>query len=266
MAFTTMAQVLTALPGQRLVFSKAIPQSFGSWASGWSSAGLPAAGANPSSGLAGNVPTSATTGALPLVNAGSGELTLARLFATIATSVGTRGMLLLYDRLWHNSGISATSTSAQTINSVALTRPDANGARVEAWWQTYAAMGAGTPSITLTYTDQDGNTGNTGSSGALSTTMAAQRTGPFALAAGDTGVRSAQTWQADATFTSGTIGLVLRRRIAEIPMTHDADVSTLDALGCALAKIDANACLEFVVWAGVTGTPTYQGEAWVIEG
>lgn len=266
MALTTMAQVLDALPGQRLVYSKAVAQSFGGWSSAWNAAGTPATGANPSSGIAGDVPTNATLGALPLVNAASGTLSLARLFGVVTTAAGTRGTVLLYDRLWHNSGISATLTTAQTINSVALTRPDANGARVEAWWQTYAAMGAGTPGVTLTYTDQAGNTGNTGLSGALATTMAAGRTGPFSMASGDTGVRSIQTWQADATFTSGTIGLVLRRRIATLAVTHDGDIVTLDALGCALAPIDAGSCLELVMLAGVTGTPTYQGEAWVIEG
>lgn len=264
MAFTTMAQVITALPGQRLRFRKSITTPSSGWGSGWAGSGFPAAGADPSSGLSGDVPTIATTGALPLVNAGSGALALARAQASY-DQVGATMILLLYDRLWHNSGINATITTSQTINSVALTRPDANGANVEAWWHVYATMGAGTPNVTLTYTDQDGNTGNTTTSGVLATAMATHRTGPFPLAAGDTGVRSIQSWQADATFTSGTIGLILRRRLAEIPIYANAD-AVQDALRCVLASIPTNACLELVAYSNTGSSHILTGEFDVIEG
>lgn len=264
MAFTTMAQILAALPGQRIDFSKIGTNTAGTWSSPWLGAGLPPAGSAPSSGLAGDVPTKDTVGALALVNSGAGDLFCGRLHAGENINT-TDGMVWIYDRLWHNSGISATAVTAQTINSVALTRPDANGANVEAWWQVYVVMGAGTPNVTLTYTDQDGNTGNTGTSGVLATTMAVGRTGPFSMASGDTGVRSIQTWQSDATFTSGTIGLVLRRPLLCLPFDTGLE-KVLDVLACGLASIPDNACLEFITLCNSNATMTFQGSLLAIEG
>lgn len=267
MAITTMAQVLDALPGQRVAFSKSAAgaASAGGFGSTWLGTGQPAAGVAPSSGLAGDVPTSATTGALQITNAASGALALARFQAGYTASLN--GTIMLYDRLWHNSGISATAVTAQTIGSVALTRPDALGKQVEAWWQVYVVMGAGTPQITLTYTDQDGNTGNSALSGVLATTLAANRTGPFQLAAGDTGVRSIQTYQADATFTSGTLGLVLRRKLLDAPVPFTGIDTLSDALRTTLVEIPANACLEVLVGFGsLSGTANIFGELSVIEG
>lgn len=265
MAITTMAQVTTALPGQRLSFERAITIASGAWVSPWLGGGFPAQGVTPSSGLSGDVPTAATVGALALVNAGSGALALARLHASL-TGLGVTGVVMLYDRLWQNSGTNVTITTGQTVNSVALTRPDANGGQAEAWWQVYATMGTGTPQVTLAYTDQDGNTAQSAVSGVLATAMAVGRTGPFQLAAGDTGVRSIQTWTADATFTSGTIGLVIRRLLAIAPIMGGNMDALSDVLRSGLVAIPANACLELVVYGGSSAGIQVQGEALVIQG
>jgi len=265
MAFTTMDQVLAALPGQPVKFNKNFQMTSGAWASTFNGVGYPTAGATPSSGLAGDIPTAATLGALPMAASGPGTLYAARMQAGFSTS-GQAGLVVLYDRVWHNSGISATVTTAQTINSVALNRPDANGKEVEAWWQVYAAMGAGTPNVTLTYTDQDGNTAQSGSSGVLATTMAVNRTGPFILASGDTGVRSIQTWQADATFTSGTIGLVLRRPLLYLAVPVFNQEQIADVLASNLVEIPDAACLEIVTFVQTTTLTNFQGELLIVEG
>lgn len=265
MAFTTMAQVLAAMPGQVLPYSKqSVAAVTGAWVSYWAGTGIPGAGATPSSGLAGDVPTNATAGAVPFVNPASGGLYLSRFSGSV--SFATAFVITLYDRLWHNSGISATAVTAQTINSVALTRPDALGGDVEAWWQVYGgAMGAGTPQITLTYTDQDGNTGNTGLSGVLGTAMTQYRTGPFSLASGDTGVRSIQTYQADASFTSGTLGLVMRRRLATVTL-YDAKAEANDVIRSALEQIPNNACLELIGFTSTGATMVPIGMIEIING
>lgn len=248
MALTTIAQVNAALPGQRVTWSKTAPGlTAGMWYSSWTVAGLPGQGVAPSSGLSGDVPTDATTGAMPFLNPAAGNTHLARVQGGL-TQIGTHSIVLaVYDRLWHNSGISSTSTGAQTVNSVPLTRPDALGASVEAWWEVYVVMGSGTPTVTLAYTDQGGGTETAGTSGVLPTTMALGRTGPFSLAAGDTGVRSIQTWTASATFTSGTIGLVMRRLVALAPLPL-GPATSLDALAVGLPRIHDDACLEVLWW------------------
>ena len=78
-------------------------------------AGVPGAATAPSPGLAGAALTSyAGQLAIP---AASGNTHLAR-FSGVASAQA--GLLLLCDRLWHNSGFTITSTGAQTVNSAAV--------------------------------------------------------------------------------------------------------------------------------------------------
>lgn len=269
MALTTMAQVLTALPGQQLdVLKSGLAGVAGQFTSGWLLGGQPVAGSAPSSGLAGDIPTKATTGAISFVNpAGGNGLYFARSVASLVTaSLTSGGALYLYDRLWHNSGIDATSTSAQTINSATLTRPDALGNGAELWWQVYALMGAGTPTVTATYTNPAGTGSRSGSSGVLPTTMAAGRTGPFTLNSGDEGVKSVQTWQASATFTSGTIGLVIRRQVAMLTTRVDARSTIEDALEAAMTSVPSDACLELLWLVSDTATRGAIAELHLVEG
>lgn len=271
MALTTLAGVNTALPGQRWRWLKSALLTNGSWLSEWTIAGSPGQGVAPSSGLAGDVPTKATTGAPNFVNPSGANTYLGPITANVLMpSTPAYLTMALYDRLWHNSGINVTITTGQTVSAndagaVHLTRPDANGAMVEAWYEVYVVMGAGTPTVTLAYTDQDGNAETTGSSGALATTMGVGRTGQFQLATGDTGVRSIQTWTANATFTSGTIGLVLRRLVTSILLRLN-DPTTYDAIGVGLPRVYDDACLE-TLWYPATGnTPSGVIEFSLIQG
>jgi hypothetical protein len=262
MAITTMDGLVASFPGQlKSLYKTFTPQSLGFYTSLLTLTGIPGAGVAPSSGLAGDVPSDATAGAIPFTNPGSGNTYLGK-FAGAGNQLGT---LSLYDRLWHNSGVSATSTSAQTINSVALTRPDANGEGVEAWFQIYATMGSGTPTLTISYTNQDGTSGRTGTSATV-TTMAVGRTGPFTLESGDTGVRSIQSLTLSATMSSGTIGLVLRRRIASVvvPVAGSGDVFDIFELG--MPQIYNDACLEFVWLAGAAGATLLFSEVALVQG
>jgi hypothetical protein len=246
MAITTMQGVVDAMPGQKQTWRKSpTGLSAGNYYSSWTLAGLPGQGATPSSGLSGDIPTNATTGAYPFVNPASGNTYVGRLQSTPYVANGPTLGVALFDRLWHNSGLSVTSTGAQTINSVALDRPDASGDSVEAWYEVYSVMGAGTPTVTLTYTNSAGTASRSGSSGVLATSMALGRTGQFQLASGDVGVRSIQTWQASATFTSGTIGLVLRRFVA-VSVFSIGVPRVVDTLALGLPRVYDDACLEML--------------------
>lgn len=245
MAITTVKGINDALPGQQGIWRKSMGGTSGVPWSSWLLAGSPGQGVAPSSGLGGDVPTKATTGTFNFVNPASGNTYLGRMVPTINMLSTIGAMVMVYDRLWHNSGISSTSTGAQTINSVALTRPDANGVNAEAWWEVYVVMGAGTPTVTLAYTDSNSNVRTDGSSGALATTLAVGRCGAFQLHAGDTGVKSIQTWTASATFTSGTIGLVIRRMVTCVSLYAPAQAQ-LDALALGLPRVYDDACLELL--------------------
>jgi hypothetical protein len=132
MPFATMQDIIDALPGQNVGFQKAFTTAGGGAGVWWSAWG----GTTPSSGLAGAVVSDADTGAIPFANANAGNhlhIGRAQVGAGSTTTGVVSGVLSLYDRLWQNSGIDRTSTSAQTINSVALNRPDNTGFDVEAW-------------------------------------------------------------------------------------------------------------------------------------
>jgi len=124
-------------------------------------AGFPGAATAPSPGMGGAALTS-YAGQLPFSNPASGNSYLARLQGQTSTG----GTLILADRLWHNSGLSMTSTSAQTINSVAFPARDADGStdgnRVQIALEVTTATGSGTPTLTMGYTNSGGTSSKTG--------------------------------------------------------------------------------------------------------
>lgn len=266
MAVTTLNGLIAALPPYGKPFMKAAfsPQAVGAWYSLWAQAGIPGAGANSSSGVAGDVPTSATAGAIPFTNSATSYLARFSSYSAIV------GHLALYDRLWHNSGLSPTAGGGQTVQAappdVPLTRPDANGDAVEAWFQVYGTLGSGSTASTITYTDQSGNTGNTGTLQGFVTTAATNRAFQYSLAAGDTGVRSIQTYTNGATMTSGTFGLILRRLVASLSIPIANTGSVLESIKGGLQRIDDSACLELLWLASATTANTVGGSLAIAQG
>lgn len=193
-------------------------------------AGAPGAATGSSAGLAGEALTS-YAGQLPFSNPASGNTYLARLTgqATIA------GQLVLCDRLWHNSGFSMTSTSAQTVSSTAWPARSAdgtsNGEGVLLGVEITTATGSGTPTITVSYTNQSNSSGKSGTNSVA--TAASSAIGafyPIGLAAGDTGVRSVQTLTLSATWTSGAMSLVAYRVLARLDLSNANTPNSLDAV------------------------------------
>ena len=82
-----------------------------------------------------------------------------------------------------------------------------------------AATGAGTPTITISYTNQAGTASRTGTN--IIATVASSAIGAtyfIGLQAGDTGVQSVQSLTLSATWTSGTINLVAYRILAQLEL------------------------------------------------
>ena len=225
----------------------------------WYAAGNPGAATANAAGVNGAAVSGAVAGSILRANPGAGNAYLARL----AASASTAGTLWLIDRLWNNSGLTVTSTSAQAITPATLPARDnagaTNGAAVMAAIEWSATGGAGVPTVTLTYTDQDGNTGNTGTF----TGVASPPVGTFeifTLAAGDTGVRAPTSFIQSATRTSGTMHLVLFRPIAQIEITAANIGNAIDALTSGMPRIYDDSVLQFVWFPSATTATNFVGQ------
>jgi hypothetical protein len=228
----------------------------------WYVAGSPGASTATTVGLNGEAATPAlgsTGGRILRTNpAGGVNAHLGRL----AINASQPGTLWLIDRLWQNSGLSVTSTAAQAITPAALPARDGaggtNGAAVLAAIEWSASGGTGTPTVTLTYTDQDGNTGATGTLTAVASPPAGTFE-LFTLAAGDTGVRAPTGFQQSATRTSGTQHLVLFRLIAQIEVTAANIGNAIDALTSGMPRIYNDSVLQLVWFPSATTATNFQG-------
>jgi hypothetical protein len=260
MAITTLDGVIAGLqPPQPFLKVTGTMEAAGVFHNLRYSAGRPAASAAPSPGVNGQAVTDATYGGeIPRVNPGSGNSYLARLAATSSVV----GQLVLIDRLWDNSGLTVTSTSAQAITPAALPARDSNGSSngegVLAAVEWSAAGGAGTPTVTLTYTDQSGNTGATCTL-VGNATPAAGTFEIFNLGAGDTGIRAPTSFIQSATRTSGTMHLVLFRVLATLEITAANIGNAVDAITSGMPRIFDSSCLELLFIPNATTTGTVFG-------
>jgi hypothetical protein len=261
MAITTNDLLVAGLDGAQVfrgsnTFS---PQAVGSFTSLWKQPGSPGTGATPTATLTGEIETSSDVGAYPYSSSGQSYIGA---FQAYANNSGT---LIMYDRLWATSGLSSTLTSAQTINNTALTR-ETTGANVEAWYDIYAVMGSGAGTITMSYTDQAGNTGNTSAAHTNVTTAAAFRAFPLTLlAAGDSGVRAIASVTFSLSRTSGTAGLTLRKPIATLPLQQNI-ATVMDVFDMGMPKIGTDSALEFIWLASSTASTTIWWQFSIIQG
>lgn len=263
MTLAALTDVQAALT-RRYAFNKLTSNSSlaNGMGSSWTQTSVPSAGAVPPTG-AGEVPTNATTGAFPIVNAASGkQLYLARWSASGGT--GLAG-IALYDRLVHTSGLSSIVTTAQTVNSASVNRPDSSGLDARLFLEWYVSTGATATTATVSYTNQSGTAGQIGTA-AIIASMSANNLVPVQLAAGDIGVQSVQAVTFSvSTGTAGNIGVTIARQIgfmySKIGSPYIAEADYMD-LG--LAEVPNNACLFFASMAFGLSITT-EGELTLIE-
>lgn len=211
----------------------------------WEYNGSPSHGAVPSASWANTDNT--TTGGLKQTDAGGGRVKRLLAFFAMANQLGT---LILYDRLGHIASLDATNTGAQTISS-SITRytngADAEG-RNEVWVEIYTIIGTTGTTITMSYTDDAGNTGQTSPATAIGGTglREAQRIIPLPLAAGDSGVRAvASVTLAATTGTAGNFGIVIARPLMQLSMLSTGVAMGRDTLRGLppMPEIKVDACL-----------------------
>lgn len=257
MAITTLDGAIAGFQSPRPILKIGITMSAVGAMRGytpWYAAGNPGASTATAIGINGEAVTPAlgsTGGRIPRTNPVTGNAHLGRL----AINASTAGTLWLIDRVWQNSGLVTTSTTAQAITPATLPARDAggatNGASIMAAVEWSATGGAGTPTVTLTYTDQDGNTG-------ASATLTGVTTPPvgtfeiFTLAAGDTGIRAPTSFIQSATRTSGTMHLVLFRVLAQVEVTAANIGNAVDALTSGLPRIYNDSVLQLVWFPSAT--------------
>jgi hypothetical protein len=231
----------------------------------WYAAGNPGASTATAIGVNGEAVTPAlgsVGGRIPRTNPSAGLNAYLGRFAIQASQAGT---MWLIDRMWQNSGLSTTLTTGQPITSAALPARDnngtANGAGVMAAIEWSATGGAGTPTVTLRYNDQDNNSGT-----GTFTAVASPPVGTFeifTLGAGDTGIRSltaADSFQQSATRTSGTMHLVLFRVLAQVEVTAANIGNAVDALTSGFPRLFDDTVLQLVWFPSVTTATNWVGQ------
>lgn len=233
----------------------------GRFVSCYAAAGIPGAGTIPGTG--GAVCTQTDAGALPFTNPGASKT---RYLGATQFQSSQTGTLLIFDRLVHNGAFSGTVTTAQAMTTPAITRPDANGAGVELWVQVYTALGATASTLSISYTNENGVAGRTATIASRSWANAGELV-QAVLQAGDLGVRSVQSVTlGTSTGTAGSLGVVLMRRVAAIPLALANVGTNLDALALALPVIQTDAHLSFVWLASGSTAAVITGALALIEG
>jgi hypothetical protein len=277
MAITTLQGIADGLRPEWLSIAKdaLTPEAEAIFMSMFYLAGAPTAGAAPSAGLNGEVLSAPLTGAFPWKNPVSGNSYLAGgSWANRGNSgIEPQGSLFILDRLWQNSGFTITTTTEQTLASVAWPSRDktgtTNGADIFVSIEVSAATGnAGAiTNTTLNYTNSAGTTGRTGTMASFPATAVVGTFVPFELQAGDVGIRSIQGLTLGTSYVSGTIHLVAYRMIAIIPMIGPARTSFReDAVGLALPRLYDNTCLFLVYLPVGTAAPTTHGQLRIAQG
>ena len=232
----------------------------------WYLGGFPGAGSAPGATTAGGTALTQATygavaGALPHNDPSGGLVTELLKLSAMATQPG---QLILADRLLHcgaqssAAAISLTVTSAQTINTATLPARDSNGATAGAGVmcgvEVSTVTGAGTPTLTLGYTNSAATASR--SSTNIDPTVATSAVGAFyrmGLQAGDVGIQSIQSLTLSATWTSGALALVLYRHLASLELTAANVPNVIDWLTSGAPRL-YNGCCPFLIFVPSTTT------------
>ena len=154
-----------------------------------------------------------TAGSYYIQNPATGSLFLTG--AQVALS--TTGLIQLVDPIWYNTGLTVTTTTAQSITLPTLPNRDLYGTNNGEGWNaaiyvtTATTNGSPVTNTTLSYTDSDGNTGNTATIPSFPATAVVGSWIPFHLAAGDRGIRDIASVTLGTSYVTGAISLVLYR-------------------------------------------------------
>jgi hypothetical protein len=240
----------------------------------WSLAGLPAAGTNPTAGMAGAVTCSkTTTGAPYFPDAPAGQDNFLWKVSTTraGSTISTPGLCYVFDRLAHAnvSIVQATASFSPIIDGTARL---ATGEGAQILCIVTTALSAASNVFTLTYTNEAGTAGRTTQQ---VTTVASAIVGssPYAnytwvpLQAGDKGVRSIEGWTLVSGTATGNINIILANPLScwshnFLPNENEVDLSCMLN---GMSKVNNSACLDFVSLGGTTSSATVMNNSYLIQ-
>ena len=269
MAITTLDAVIAGMrPLEPFLKVGATMEAAGVLHSLLYTAGTPGAGVAPTPGLAGAALT-AYGGQIPFVNPVSGNSYLA-LFEGGMSALD--GQLILYDRLWHNSGIGITTTTAQTVNSAAWPARDRDGATDGVGVLVGLEVSSATNNVsaitntTMSYTNQAGTAGRTATIASFPAAAAAGTFVVFQLQAGDTGVRSIQSLTLGTSYISGTVHLVAFRQLGPALNCGPFRGDRVDAVSSGFPRLYDNTVPCLLWLPSATTAVTIKGTFGVTQG
>ena len=175
------------------------------------------------------VPTNTTLGSLGQVNS-SGVMRIAQ----IAASLAQLGYMMVCDRLLHNGGLGATTTTAQTVGGAITRNTGGVGNFVAA--EIYTQIGTTATTITASYTNQSAGGATTQATAFGGTGLReVQRMIPLPLAQGDSGVQACASMTVLAsTLTAARSARPSSNRSSRCPSrTSVRNSSSLTASNCA---------------------------------
>ncbi|MDP3855331.1 hypothetical protein [Phenylobacterium sp.] len=240
MAITTLDSIIAGLQpptyyAKGLSGTNVVGRAYSWWRAINSISGDAAA---PAGGVGGETLVSPVRGELMRRDPVSGNAYLAR----FVCHAGQVGQVTLADRIWQNSGLSVTSTAVQSIASPTWPARDEDGATLGKGFmlavEIQSVMGAGGPTITVSYTNSAGVAGRTGTNKVSAS--GSSPAGTFyvvELQDGDAGVRSVQSIQLSGSWTSGALSLVAYRPLVHAAITGSHQPVTYDAMRLGLPRI-----------------------------
>ena len=176
-------------------------------------------------------------------------------------------ILMLVDMLgWYRVTTVTTTTAQTTNNSVTLPRyTDGAGVNAFIYNSNATALGAGTPNLSIGYTNSAGTAGRAtpavlpiGKTAAangliLHSGTGAGKYGPFMpLAAGDSGIRSIQTIQNSTSYVSGEYAVALCKPLLTMPITTLGVAAERDLVNQlpSMPRVYDGACLAWLMYHG----------------
>lgn len=241
MAISTMDQLIAGLLAPTsFLKTTATGEAAGELFSSFYTAGYPGA-ANPTASGINGAAVSSYVGQVEFPAAVTGSNIY--LAGVDACQGGSVGEIWICDRLWHNSGLTVTTTGAQAITTPTFPSRDASGGTTGTGLMLGIEVSVATTNVgavtnmTASYTDDAGNTGNTATMTSFPATAVAGHFSVFNLAAGDRGLRALASVTFGTSLVTGAVHLVVFRVIARIP-TPTANISTrLDAIQLGMPRM-----------------------------
>lgn len=249
-------------------------EAAGTWYCTSKDLGYPGSWAPGTPGVNGRVTdgtASADYGCVPITNASAGNNYLTAL--DMQASVNHTHDF--FDCLWVNSGIVVTTTTAQAITTPALPARDVNGSTngegcgIGLLFTAAATNAAAISNATVSYTNSKGVAGRTATlttatGSAIPATPVVGTMIWFALAAGDTGVKSIESITLGTSLVTGSVSLMIARDICTIGTTV-VNVAAAKTIGSPGIKLYNGTCLLHNIMASATTATFMSGSLAVME-